>query len=93
MSTSVSDKVPHLNIRIKANQRNIIEQAAQVRDKTVSDFVRDAALFEAKNALLDRTVLVLDKKEWDQFIAALDEPPQDNKRLQNLFSRKSAWEK
>ncbi len=93
MSVSTQDKTPHLNIRIKAKQRSLIERAAQVYDKTVSDFVRDAALQEAQHALLDRTCLFLDKQGWDKFIGALDMPPKKNKRLQDLMSRKPVWEK
>ncbi|NJN45277.1 MAG: DUF1778 domain-containing protein, partial [Candidatus Competibacteraceae bacterium] len=62
MNTSAEMKTPPLNIRIKAEQRNLIEQAAQATDKTVSDFVRDAALQHAQDALLDRTHLLLDER-------------------------------
>lgn len=93
MSASVSDRTPPLNIRIKADQRSLIEQAAQVSAKTVSDFVRDAALQEAQFALLDRTHLFFSEVEWDRFIEMLDKPPDKNARLQDLMNRKPVWEK
>jgi len=92
MSTSAETKTPPLNIRIKAEQRNLIEQAAQATDKTVSDFVRDAALQHAQDALLDRTHLLLDEQEWHEFIKALDAPPEKNQRLRDLMSRTPVWD-
>ncbi|NJN47167.1 MAG: DUF1778 domain-containing protein [Candidatus Competibacteraceae bacterium] len=92
MSTSAEMKTPPLNIRIKAEQRSLIEQAAQATNKTVSDFVRDAALQLAQDALLDRTHLVLDEQEWREFIQALDAPPEKKQRLRDLMSRTPVWD-
>ena len=52
-------KISPLNIRIRADQRLLIEQAAQALDKTVSDFVREAALREANQTLLDQVIFQL----------------------------------
>lgn len=81
-----------LNIRIRTEQRSLIEQAAQVVDKTVSDFVREAALREASHALLDQTLFKLDDDAWDKFNQALDTPPAENAKLNDLMSRKPVWE-
>ena len=82
-----------LNIRIKPDQRRLIEQAAEVRDMTVSDFVRDVALAEARNTLLDRTLFPLDDEQWTAFVAVLDAPPADNPRLKDLMARSPSWER
>ncbi len=91
MRSQPRENTPALNIRIKAQQRRVIEQAAEMSDKTVSDFVRDAALREAQNTLLDRTDFHLDAKTWERFTTALDAPLKDNPRLRDLLSRKVAW--
>ncbi len=93
MSSASADKSPPLNIRIKGPQRALIERAAQQADKSISDFVRGAALQEAENALLDTTRIELDPAAWKQFIAVLDAPPADNPRLRDLLSRKAPWER
>ncbi len=92
MRTAAQERVAALNIRIKSAQRALIEQAAQASGKTVSDFVREAALREAQNALLDRTAIELDAAGWERFVAALDAPPAPNARLRELLARKPAWE-
>ncbi len=92
MPSSTQDESPALNIRIKGPQRALIAQAARRANKTVSDFVRDAALAEAENQLLDITRFELDPAAWAQFTAALDAPPADNPRLRDLLARKAPWE-
>jgi uncharacterized protein (DUF1778 family) len=78
VSSVSADKSPPLNIRIKGPQRALIERAAKQADKSISDFVRDAALQEAQNALLDTTRIELDPGAWEQFIAVLDAAPAEN---------------
>ena len=59
---------------------------------TVSDFVRDTALLQAKNTLLDLTNIALNEQEWAAFVEALDAPPTSNRRLRDLLSRKATCE-
>ncbi len=93
MRSHVDEKVPPLNIRVKAQQRRLIEHAAMAADKTVSDFVRDAAVREAQNALLDQTTISFNDDAWEAFTAALDAPPDANSRLRDLMSREPIWER
>lgn len=92
MSTTQVDKAPALNIRIKAPQRALIERAARHANKSISDFVRDAAIQEAESTLLYTTRIELDPAAWEQFTSALDAPPAENPRLRDLMSRKAPWE-
>ena len=91
-STTTASSATPLNIHIRSDQRDLIEQAASVLDKTVSDFVREAALREANNALLDQTIFQLDSAAWKKFNAALDASPSNNPKLKDLLSRKLVWE-
>lgn len=93
MRQQTEPKASPLNIRIKPEQRRLIEQAAGARDMTVSDFVRDVALAEARDTLLDRTLFPLDDARWNAFAAALDAPPADNPRLKDLMARTPSWER
>ena len=86
-------KAAPLNIRLKKEQRILIEQAAKVVNKTVSDFVRDVTLKEAQNDLLDCSFFQLDDTAWEKFNTALDADPADNPRLRDLMSRKPVWSK
>lgn len=88
---TTDSKIPPLNIRIRADQRRLIEQAAESVDKTVSDFVREAALREATQTLLDKTLFQLKKSDWDKFNEALNNPPLTNPKLHDLLNRKPVW--
>ena len=45
-----------LNLRIKAEERGLIDRAAKTLGKNRTDFVLDAARRAAEDALLDRAV-------------------------------------
>ena len=92
MHSNAAEKASPLNIRIKAYQRKLIEDAAGVADKTVSDFVREAAVREARDTLLDQTSICFTDQAWEEFTTALDAPPDDNPRLRDLMSRQPLWE-
>lgn len=51
-----SAKRDTLNLRIKPEDRSMIERAAQVRGKTRTDFVLDAARAAAEEALLEQEI-------------------------------------
>jgi uncharacterized protein (DUF1778 family) len=40
---------------------------------------------------LDQRVIVLSKRQWDEFIAALDAPAADNHGLRALLERTPSW--
>jgi uncharacterized protein (DUF1778 family) len=54
--------------------------------------VREVAVREARNTLLDQTAVYFTNEAWEEFTAALDAAPKDNPRLRDLMSRKPIWE-
>ena len=81
-----------LNLRIKAEERGLIDRAAKTLGKTRTDFVLDAARRAAEDALLDRTVLTVSPKAYAEFLARLDAPPQPNERLRKTLRTVAPWE-
>jgi uncharacterized protein (DUF1778 family) len=41
---------------------------------------------------LDQRVIVLGERRWDEFLAALDAPTENNPGLRALLERKPSWE-
>ena len=82
-----------LNVRIKPEVRGLIDRAAALTGKNRTNFVLDAARHAAEDALLDRTVFVLDPKAYREFLARLDAPPQPNQRLRRALKTPAPWEK
>ena len=81
-----------INIRIKPAERQLIDQAAAAQGKSRSDFMLDAARRAAEDVLLDRTLLRVDAKAYDRFVALLDAPAQPNERLRKLLQTPAPWE-
>ena len=92
VSTRQPGKRDTLNIRIKPEVRGLIDRAAELVGKNRTDFVLDAARHAAEDALLDRTVFVVNSKAYAEFIARLDAPPQPNERLRRSLETVAPWE-
>jgi uncharacterized protein (DUF1778 family) len=82
-----------LNLRIKPELRGLIDRAAELLGKNRTDFVLDAARHAAEDALLDRTVFVINPKAYAEFLARLDAPPRPNARLRRSLQTPAPWEK
>lgn len=82
-----------LNIRIKPEERNLIDRAASARGKTRTDFILDAARMAAEEALLDRAVITASPEAYAEFLARLDMPPSPNERLRKTMQTPAPWDK
>jgi uncharacterized protein (DUF1778 family) len=81
-----------LNLRIKPEERGLIDRAAKSLGKTRTDFVLDSARRAAEDALLDRTVLSVSPKAYAEFLARLDSPPRPNARLKRTMKTRAPWD-
>jgi uncharacterized protein (DUF1778 family) len=79
------------DFRVASEADRLVRQAAETADRTLTDFVVDAAVLEAERVLADRTQFVLDSKKWSRFVELLDRPPQDKPGLERLFSKPSIF--
>ncbi|WOB50309.1 DUF1778 domain-containing protein [Xanthomonas hydrangeae] len=82
-----------LNLRIKPEERNLIDRAAKARGKNRTDFVLDAARSAAEEALLDQTLIAASPDAYAAFLVRLDMPPQPNARLRKTMQTPAPWEK
>jgi uncharacterized protein (DUF1778 family) len=81
-----------LNLRIKPDDRGLIDRAAQLTGKTKTDFVLEAARRAAEEALLDRTLFVVGPDAFAAFQTRLDEPPHPNDKLRRSLQTPAPWE-
>lgn len=82
----------NINIRAKRQQRDLIDQAAELLGKTRSDFMLETACREAEDVLLDQRIFALDAEAFKKFQAILDAPPSENPKLRRLMTTKAPWE-
>ena len=91
-STESSVKRHTLNIRIKPEDRGLIDRAALARGKNRTDFILEAARAAAEEALLDQVMLSVAPDAYAEFIARLDQSPQPNARLRKTMTTPAPWE-
>jgi uncharacterized protein (DUF1778 family) len=77
-----------LNLRIKSEDRNLIDWAAKVQGKNRTDFILEAA----RNALLDQTLFLTSPEIYAEFIARLDAPAQPNQQLLKTMKTPAPWD-
>ena len=81
-----------LNIRIKADERGLIDRAAKSRGVNRTDFILGAARLAAEEALLDQVLIPTTAPAYKAFMARLDMPPQPNARLRKTMQTPAAWD-
>ena len=91
--TAAPAKRETLNIRIKPEERGLIDRAAKARGKNRTDFILDAARSAAEEALLDQAMIVANPKAYAAFLARLDMAPQPNERLRKTMRTPAPWSK
>jgi len=80
-----------INLRALPEQRELIDQAANLLGKNRSDFMLEAACERAQAVVLDQVFFRLDSKKFEQFTAMLDAPPTANPGLDRLLAVKAPW--
>ena len=82
-----------LNLRIKPEDRNLIDMAAKAQGKNRTDFILEAARNAAQEILLDRTIFLVSPEVYAEFVALLDAPPQPNERLLKTMQTPAPWDR
>jgi uncharacterized protein (DUF1778 family) len=80
-----------INLRARPEQRDVIDQAAQLLGKSRSDFMLEAACDKARSVLLDQVFFRLDAVRFRQFVKLLEASPAANPGLERLLAVKPPW--
>ena len=81
-----------LNIRIKPEERGLIDRAAKARGKNRTEFVLEAARIAAGEAILDQAILSVTPEAYQAFLEQLDLPPKPNERLRKTMQASAPWD-
>jgi uncharacterized protein (DUF1778 family) len=82
-----------INIRAKARQRDLIDQAAERLGRSRSDFMLEAACRRAEDVLLDQAYFTVDSAVFTKFHSLLDRPLPPTDRLRRLIRTKAPWDR
>ncbi len=92
-TTKPINKRVTLNIRIKPEDRNLIDRAAKIRGKNRTNFILDAVRIAAEETLYNRTIILAGKDAYAKFLTQLEMQPSPNSRLRKTMQTPAPWEK
>ena len=86
MAAVIHSKSERIDVRATMPVKQLLQEAARVAHKNVSEFLLDAGIMAANQTLADRTRFELSDEQWLAFQAALDQPVSAKPKLKKLLS-------
>jgi uncharacterized protein (DUF1778 family) len=86
MPSAAVAKTERIDVRANLPVKQLLQEAARVCHKSVSEFLLDAGITAANQTLVDRRRFELDDALWQTFQQVLDRPVQTNPRLKQLLT-------
>jgi uncharacterized protein (DUF1778 family) len=90
--TVADTRSERIELRTTRGQKALLQRAAASSHKSVTDFLLEAGMAAAEEALVDRRAFRLDEARWRAFEEALERPVTRKPRLARLLSEASALE-
>jgi len=81
-----------VSLRVPPAERDLIDRAAKAAGQNRTEFILAAAHREAEAVLLDQRLFTLEGEAFDQFTAALDQPPVENVVLKSVLETPAPWD-
>ena len=85
-------KTERIEVRTTPSVKALLQRVATASHKSVTDFLLDAGIDAAEDALANQRVFRLDEARWRAFQDVLDRPVSDKPRLAQLLADKSVLE-
>lgn len=86
MSIPNLSKSERIDVRASVQVKQLLQNAARACHKNVSEFLLDAGIVAANQALAERNRFELDEAQWQAFQQALEGPVQHKPRLKKLLA-------
>lgn len=88
----INKKDHPLSMRIPEADLAIIDRAAQLRGRSRTDFMREAAVRAAEATLMENTPIRMSPEGFQAFMAAISAPATVVPEMVELLQRKAPWE-
>ena len=85
-------KSERIEVRTTPRMKVLLQRAATASHKSVTEFLLEAGMSAAEDALINRRLFRLDDEQWQLFQDALDRPVTEKPRLARLLAEKSVLE-
>lgn len=90
--TSLAMRDTEISLRLRPEQRDLIDRAAALLGKNRSDFIREAACEKAQAVLFDQVLFGLDDEKLRAFSKLLDAPVEPSRGIERLMLVKAPWD-
>jgi uncharacterized protein (DUF1778 family) len=92
MSLETADS--NFHFRVRAEDKNLVDRAAEIVGSSRSQFVMSAAIEKAKDVLLDQSIIHMNSRDFDAVLKWLDGPksPEELDGVKRLMSLRAPWE-
>ncbi len=80
-------KAERLEARVTREQKRLIEHAAELEGRSLTDFIVTSAQSVAKQVIHDHEMLKLTAKDREMFVQALLNPPKQSEKLRQAVRR------
>ena len=87
-----SPRAHPLSMRLPASDIAIIDRAAGLRGRSRTDFIRDAAVRAAEEAILETALIRMSAAGFTAFLEALSAAPRVVPEMVELMERTAPWE-
>ncbi len=93
MTGATKRKDHPLSMRLPEGDIAIIDRAADLRGRSRTDFVREAAVRAAEEVLMESTLLRMTPEGFEAFVQAISAPATPVPEMVASLRRKAPWEK
>src|SRR5882672_1456667 len=92
MASDAKKKDHPLSMRLPEVDIAMIDRAADLRGRSRTDFVRDAAVRAAEEIIMENALIRMSPKGFTAFMSAIAAPGAAVPELVELLKRKAPWE-
>jgi len=80
-------KAHRFDARLSEDQKTLIQKAADLEGRTLTDFVLHSAEAAAERTIQERVMLILSARETETFVDAILNPPEPGRVLRRAIRR------
>jgi len=92
MANSTKKKEHPLSMRLPETDIAMIDRAADLRGRSRTDFMREAAVRAAEEIVMENALIRMSPKGFRAFMSAIGAPASAIPELVDVLKRKSPWE-
>lgn len=86
-TTKKSDKKSRVDLRLESMNKALLENAAQLTGQSLSSFILEASLREARKTIQEHEVIELTRRDWEIFQNLILNPPPPNEKLKSEMKK------